>query len=123
MGFQVDLDRFVTKIRARHAAVFQRSVLLTYESIKLGSPITGAPGQPVDTGALRNSWQVEFITPFEAKISSVLLYAQSIEDGIGQHGPLTLRSVVGGFHSVKLTIAGFDQIVAHALGDTTQENR
>lgn len=79
-------------------------------SIVEGSELTGAAGQPVDTGFLRASWQVTF-DGGSATIGSNAAYAEPIEDGTGKHGPLTLRSKVGGFHSVKTTVANFDRIV------------
>ncbi|HXG70336.1 MAG TPA: hypothetical protein VNJ04_06940 [Gemmatimonadaceae bacterium] len=92
-----------------------------HESIQTGSPITGAPGQPVDTGALRASWQVEYPAANEALISTNLEYAQPIEDGIGKHGPLQLRSAVGGWHSLKMTVAGFQRIVNHVTREVAGE--
>lgn len=92
--------------------VFRGVVVAAHESIVNGSPITGAPGQPVDTGALRASWQVAFDTPTSATISTNLEYAPVIEEGISHTGrPLTLRSAVGGFHSKRLTEIGMDLIV------------
>lgn len=81
------------------------------DSIQFGSPITGAPGQPVDTGYLRNSWQIGWdtvpqfpgtgegatpdpagLTPIEdtgdpmtatrALIATNVEYAEVIEDGV-----------------------------------------
>jgi phage gpG-like protein len=92
--------------------VFVASVVEAHRSIKEGSELTGAPGQPVDTGALRNSWQFEFNDPNHATIGTNMEYAEPIEDGVGRFGPLTLQSSVGVFHSVKLTAANFDRVVA-----------
>jgi hypothetical protein len=99
--------RVHTVLREHFAAV----VLEAHRSIQSGSELTGAPGQPVATGNLRNSWQFEFPTPDSARISTNVEYAQPIEDGIGRFGPLTLRSAVGGFHSVAMTVANFDRII------------
>lgn len=74
--------------------------------------IAGSPGQPVQTGTLRNSWQTTIVSPTEVLISSNLAYAPVIEDGVGRHGkPLTLRSHVGGFHSVAHTLTNIDRLV------------
>ena len=78
-----------------------------------GSSITGAPGQPVDTGALRASFVDDFVSPTSWRIQTNIEYAPAIEDGIGAHGPITLRSKVGGHHSVKKTVAGWERIVDH----------
>lgn len=82
-------------------------------SVVEGSALTGAPGQPVDTGYLKASWQTVFDSPSQATIGTNTVYAPSIEDGVSYaHGgtALTLRSPVGGFHSVALTVAGMDRI-------------
>ena len=80
-------------------------------SIQEGSELTGAPGQPVDTGALRASWQL-IPRADSLTIGTNVVYAEAIEDGIGKYGPLVLRSQVGGFHSVAQTVANMDRIVA-----------
>jgi hypothetical protein len=125
MSASGDLRRIRADIKRRHAVFFQRVVVLSYESIKLGSPITGSPGQPVGQygpgyhpgtvgGTLRNSWQMELEAPGRALISSNLIYAAPIEYGIGKFGALRLRSTVGGFHSRAITIAGMQRIVDYA---------
>lgn len=120
MSFAGDLNRFSQIVHTRHRDTFVRTVELAHESIQTGSPITGAPGQPVDTGNLRASWQVRHTEEFVAEISTNVAYAPPIEDGVGQYGPLKLRSAVGGFHSVKQTIAGFPRLVDQALKEAKQ---
>lgn len=83
-------------------------------SIKRGSEITGAPGQPVDTSALLNSWIESRPAPNIWEFSTDLEYAEYIEDGGNDLGPFTLRSEVGGFHSVKLTEASWKEVVEYA---------
>ncbi len=115
MAFADDVRRFAVKVEAKSKAHFVNTVHAVHQSIQDGSPITGAPGQPVQTGNLRGSWQVDFESPASAIVASskeVAPYNQAIEDGVGPHGPLTLRSTVGGFHSVAKTINGFDRLVA-----------
>lgn len=51
----------------------------------------------------------------QALVATKLEYAPAIEDGIGPHGPMSLRSAVGGFHSVKITVAGAQRIVDEAV--------
>lgn len=113
MSYADDVRRFEVKVAAALNGTFVDFVAALKGSIVEGSPITAAPGQPVDTGALRNSWQ-ESVAPdlSEATIGTNLVYAPAIEDGVGQFGPLTLRSKVGGFHSVKLTVANADRLLA-----------
>lgn len=114
MSFIDDLKRFQVKLNLRPRGVLAGVATRMHQSIKgtgQPDPITGAPGQPVDTGFLRNSW-ILAVRPGEAEISTNAAYAPAIEDGVGPYGPLTLRSSVGGFHSVKLTIAGASAIQA-----------
>lgn len=98
--------------------VFPHVVLESERSIKFGSELTNAPGQPVDKGALLRSWITEFHTPDLAEISTPMEYAEPVEEGLGSRGQPVVygaagngRSQVGGSHSVKLTIAGFPRIV------------
>jgi len=111
MGFADDVRVFNRKIEAQERDIFTGVVDLAHESIVEGSPVTGAPGQPVDTGALKSSFVKEYVSKDEAIISTNLEYAPYIEDGGNDRGEFTLRSGVGGFHSVALTLAGFDKIV------------
>jgi hypothetical protein len=68
-------------------------------------------------GALLNSWLIEWRGPWYAEITSDLPYAHIIEGGIGAYGPLTLRSNVGGFHSLALTSASWPRIVGLVVAD------
>jgi hypothetical protein len=108
MSFASDLARFQRTVEARSQAVFVGVAAEAKTSIVEGSAITGAPGQPVATGNLRTSWILDFLTATRARISTNVSYAPVIEDNargvtFRNHGP----------HSVKLTIAGFDRLVAH----------
>jgi hypothetical protein len=116
MTFSDDLGRFNEKADANLRAVFLGSVAEVHRSVSVGSEITGAPGQPVDTGNLRGSWQAIFAEP-ASTVSTNVEYAPSIEDGISHRWgtALTLRSAVGGFHSVEHTVNGYDKIVEHVL--------
>ena len=114
MSFADDTRVFAEKMDVRLRGVFVGSVLGVNDSVVHGSPTTGAPGQPVDTGALRASWQVTFPTDLVGEIATNVEYAPAVEDGVGPHGPMTLKSQVGGFHSVKLTRAAFDRVVEDA---------
>jgi hypothetical protein len=88
-----------------------RSTEEVQRSVVLGSAITGAPGQPVDTGNLKASWIGEFESATAWALTTKTEYAPFIENGENAYGPFTLRSEVGGFHSVKLTRAGWGRIV------------
>jgi hypothetical protein len=106
-GF-LEFDRDVGE---KTRAVFLGVAAHLQRSITHGSDLTGAPGQPVQTGNLQRSWGTTFPAEDKAEIVTNVEYAPAIEDGVGPHGPLTLRSPVGGFHSVAKTIDGFDRIV------------
>lgn len=100
-----------------------RFALLAHQSVQFGSEITGAPGQPVDQGVLRASVQLQLdATTPHASVGSNLEYAPGIEHGVGPHGPLTLRSAVGGFHSFALTVAATDRLLAVAVRASESSN-
>jgi hypothetical protein len=101
-------------------AIFLGVATEAQRSIVEGSELTGAPGQPVDVGYLKGSWSPPVIDGSTATIGTNAEYAEAIEDGIGKYGPLTLRSQVGGFHSVALTIAGMDRIVEHVTNEVAK---
>jgi hypothetical protein len=107
MTFSQDLARFAEKVEKRQRALFVRATLEVQRSVVEGSEITTAPGQPVDTGALKGSWQPEYLTDWTWQTTTNLVYAPIIEEGQN----MTLRSEVGGFHSVKLTRGGWQRIV------------
>lgn len=122
MSFGDDLRLFGEKVEKRLNAVFVGSVDAVHGSVVEGSSVTGAPGQPVDTEYLKGSWQETFPEPLVGQTATNAEYAESIEHGqqapyttaAGTQvtpGPMTLRSSVGGFHSVKLTRAGWQDIV------------
>jgi hypothetical protein len=111
VSFAGDVARFQAKVSARAQDIHDGVCDLAFESIVQGHVVTGAPGQPVDTGHLKGSWQNIPLEPLTRLIVTNVVYAPAIEDGIGRYGPLTLRSAVGGFHSVKLTRAAWPRIV------------
>lgn len=122
MSFSADLRAFTVKVEARTQDIFNGVVAETQRSIVEGSEITGAPGQPVDIGTLRASWQVWYERPFIGVVATNIVYAPAIEDGVGPYGPLTLRSQVGGWHSVKLTQAGMNRIIEQVTTGVTGGN-
>ncbi len=109
--FADKLTKFAVKAEGLTLDAFTGAVDLAFKSVVEGDPLTGAPGQPVQTGNLKSSWQKTYTSKTEAEIITNTIYAQPIEEGIGPHGPLTLKSEVGGFHSVGLTVAGWQKIV------------
>lgn len=118
MAFADGMRRVREVVIARNRAVFHAAVFKAHESITVGSSLTDSPGQPVLYGALRQSYQIEILSPTQARIASNKKYARSIEDGVSYaHGgvPLTIRSKVGGTHSIEKTALNFDRIVADAI--------
>jgi hypothetical protein len=106
--FSDSVRRFTKKVEVRSQAAFIATATHAHRSIQEGSVVTGAPGQPVDTGNLRASWQLTFDSRTSARISSNVSYAQHVEDNVRgvtfkNHGP----------HSVRLTIVGLPRIVAY----------
>lgn len=126
MSLESDVARIALKLDKISEHMLPAIGLAVHQSIQEGSPITGAPGQPVGQygpgynegsvgGTLKGSWQVTFPSPEIAEITTNLVYAKPIEDGVGKYGPLRLRSSVGGFHSVALTRINFPRLVDHVL--------
>lgn len=108
MSFDADLAAFFAKTKFKTQAVFVNTASAVKGSIVDGSGVTASPGQPVDTGTLKASWQLTFESPTSALVSTNVEYAPVIEDNARG---ATLRSKVGGFHSVKYTVAGFERLV------------
>ncbi len=112
MTFESSVIGFGAKVFRRQAIIFFDVADALHESIKEGSATTGSPGQPVQDSDLKLSWHLEHLEPFLAQTSTPSSYARNIEEGIGSGGKqLTLRSEVGGFHSVKITRVGFQKLV------------
>ena len=111
--FSGDLRAFKDLVLRRQRGVFVGTMNELHRSVTEGSEITAAPGQPVDTGALKASWQETFPEEWVGQTATGLIYAPIIEDGVGPYGDIQLRSEVGGFHSVKLTRAGLQAVADH----------
>lgn len=113
MSFGLDVKRFSAKVEQRIRDVAERSTEIAFASIVEGSPLTGAPGQPVDTGNLKASWQI-VRGPLRNDITTNVVYAPIIEEGTRAGRALVLRSAVGGFHSLALTRISWGKIVEEA---------
>lgn len=138
MSLGDDLRLFRDKVHRRSRDVFVGSVNAVHGSVVDGSTVTAAPGQPVDTGNLKASWIESFPGEWVGETATNVVYAPAIEEGqqapyttspservieeTGQiisvaggaqvtPGPMTLQSKVGGFHSVKLTRAGWNKLM------------
>lgn len=95
------------KAEGLERTVFVNTASAMQDSIVNGSPVTGAPQLPVETGNLRAGVQLEFDAPDSALIYTNVEYAEYVEDRVNGQ---TFR--VGGPHGWKLTRAGFPRIVA-----------
>ena len=131
MSFGDDLRLFASKVEARSRNVFVGSVVELHGSVTVGSAITGAPGQPVDTGNLLASWQQTFPEDWVGQTATNAEYAVSIEEG--QQAPYTtaagtdvvprpivFKSAVGGAHSVKLSRAGWQPLVNAVVAEVVR---
>lgn len=111
MSAEAQVRKFILKVNTIIREVGEGARDEVFRSIVEGSPITGAPGQPVDTGYLRASWSITKLEPLLWEISTRTIYAPGIEDGSRAGRAMVLRSQEGGFHSVKVTRLGWQQIV------------
>jgi hypothetical protein len=129
-AFDKALNTFALKVNARTKAVYLSVAAKVHQSITVGSATTGAPGQPVDTDFLRNSWTL-VQGPTVSEIATNVAYAPVIEHNLRsaynaagrtneRKNPAgsyraPIKSTVGGNHSVKLTVAAADRLQAEAL--------
>jgi len=115
MSFEAEVRRFAALAQERQAQVVARVGDLAFASVVEGSPVTGAPGQPVVSGDLKRSWG-KTVTPEVTMIETSLFYAPWIEHGmLPEGGGLEDGPSPGGPHSLKLTVAGFDRLVDQAV--------
>lgn len=126
MSYTSDIDRFTLKLKSRIADVVTDAALEVQNSIKFGSALTGAPGQPVGQypqgsgkvgGNLRESFHLTREDKYHATVATKVVYAKGIEEGIsGATGrPITIRSTVGGIGSIKMVRAAWQRIVDQAV--------
>jgi len=109
-SFAQQMAAFNTRLRRKVNALSTETVDEVFRSIVYGSEITSAPGQPVDTGTLRDSWVREPVEPHVERVYSTDNPAKVASIENNWRGA-TLRSSVGGFHSVAITRLGFNRIV------------
>ena len=115
------IDRFEAKVQRRLIEVHAKVAFALRDSVVFGSPVTGSPGQPVDTGNLRASWQLSFPSLLLARLVTSAVYAEAIENGVGPSGPMVLKSPVGGFHSVRMTRTGFQKLVDKIVREVARD--
>ncbi len=109
MTYKDDLRAHRRNVRRQLEEVFLIATEEVGHSVVEGSAITGAPGQPVDTGELKGSWIERYVDRFIYRLTTDKIYAPFIEGG-----NYVQRSVVGGPHSVRLTRTGWPRIVEDA---------
>ena len=119
MSFDSDVGKFVDDTDDAMRRTFVEATVQVRRSIVEGSDLTSAPGQPVDTGALKASFIDEFTGAESWRISTNLAYAPVIEEGVG----FIQRSPVGGSHSLKMTVSGWERIVQFASDRRRRHHR
>jgi hypothetical protein len=139
MSFGEDLRLFAVKVEGRARDVFIGSATEVHNSITNSSPVTTAPGQPVDTGFLKGTWLLSFPEDWISEVATNASYARIIEEGgdrseydpEGVARPADLESKggtnrkgpsqVGGPHSVLLTRSNWDKLVQDQVRTLTGE--
>ena len=128
--FTAQLSYFNDLAAERTRDTFVHATEEVQRSVVDGSELTGAPGQPVDTGFLKGSWIGEFVSATLWRLTTNVAYAPVIEHGEreayadeGVQRPAGLpstrepgvggatTSTVGGQHSVAHTVTGWNRIV------------
>jgi hypothetical protein len=103
---------FAALVEQRYADLYENTAAHVGRSIISGSHITGAPGQPFKDGDLIKSWRRYAAGRWGIRWVSTSPYAHVIEYNLRG---ATLRSKVGGFHSVTLTRLMWPRIVQYEL--------
>lgn len=125
LKFQTQMKKFVDKANKNMSAIGRGSARLALNSIKYGSDLTGAPGQPRESGRLISSWVMEERGKSSALIYSDSPYAPQNEDGIVRPGggPYIQRSATGGRWSVSKTKSNFQRIVDYVTETISSRGR
>ncbi len=115
------LPEFSRKLAASVDAIRKDVAALAHDSIVSGSHATGSPGQPHDLR--EGQWTVAETGPDTTTVGTSDPSARSVEDGISHKygGPITLKSPIGGFHSVKLTHQNIGPLVKKAVDDVRRK--
>lgn len=118
MSFASDLNRFIAKTIVQEQAVEDGFGEEMLRSVVDGSELTGAPGQPVGKGDLKDSW-TRTVSGHEQVIATDSPYAGKEEEGLHGSEPIHQHSPQGGPHSVKLTVAGSGRILEDVVDRVT----
>lgn len=130
--FALELTRFVQKLGSMTAQLQQQVKEELRVSVVDGSSLTGSQGVPIDTNLLRESYTWKELGSAKSQLSSNRAYAGVIEfddkrmyDPRGvwdKEGRTRTRLKTGQRGSVRITIAGWQNIVAHvAQGVKTKQ--
>jgi hypothetical protein len=106
--------QMLIRLKETDEKILKSVVEMSFDSIVNGSAETGSPGQPRD---LREpgAWKITYGKGF-ARIFTKDKSARSVEEGISRKygGPITLKSDIGGFHSLKHTRKSIRKLLAKA---------
>ncbi len=106
MTYNGGISAHAAKVNTRYHRVFVGVCTEVERSVKDGSELTGASGQPRDTSNLYFSWIGKFLSRFSWRLATNVEYAPIVEENVRgvqfrNHGP----------HSVAMTILGADRIL------------
>jgi hypothetical protein len=106
--------QMLVRLKETDEKILHSVVEQSFDSIVNGSMETGSPGQPRD---LRDKWKITYGKGF-ARIFVNEKSARSVEEGISLKfgGAITLKSDIGGFHSIKKTKSKIRKFLARAAG-------
>ena len=107
MTFHADIARHQRNRDRRFRAIYVACTEEVKRSVVEGSELTGAPGQPVQFGTLKGSWIDSFVNSNLWRLVTKIIYAPVIE----ALPESSIKSKVGGAHSVAKTRTGWPAIV------------
>ena len=147
MSFADDIRRHTERVEGLSQDVIVDYTIALHGSIADGSPITGAPGQEVDTSYLLNSWLIGFgqmpdfvldgtgpdtdpawtagfqappITLPSGDVVEAYIVTNTQYAPFREDGLSNQLSPVGGPHSVKLTLAGAQPLLDSVVRGLTE---
>lgn len=110
MSFEADCRQVGPTLEAQILALLEGTSIAAFDSIVNGSAATGAPGQPVDKGDLKDSWERSSPTPTSRLIASDNGHAVAVEENYGGHAYHS-----GGSHSVAATYTSAERLAEQEL--------
>jgi hypothetical protein len=130
VSFGNEVLRFSQESLSNAEKVLQMAALEVFNSVSVGSSVTGSQGTPVDTGTALNSWAVggaAGVANAGAQMSSIKLgqLRELQNDAIYTRGLEEGRAVQRPAGWVRLTVANWQRIVSWAaqqLGNPSKAN-